>query len=145
MGPRTTSGKVSMKAELSNDSIHCYSRRYRGIRSVNRSFEDADFSFAFSIHSLSFFISLSPYFKAPLSRGIKDGIPDGCKVDQVSLMQRHGSRSVNPRLNREGRFDFDCSFASDFSPLFMSFTSLSIYVRSLSDIRSQKKSESLLI
>ncbi|RPD61200.1 phosphoglycerate mutase-like protein [Lentinus tigrinus ALCF2SS1-7] len=36
--------------------------------------------------------NLSPYFKPPVPSGIKEALPDDCKVDQVMLMHRHGSR-----------------------------------------------------
>ncbi|KAI0073451.1 phosphoglycerate mutase-like protein [Panus rudis PR-1116 ss-1] len=36
--------------------------------------------------------NLSPYFKAPVPKGIKTDLPSDCSVDQVVLMHRHGSR-----------------------------------------------------
>lgn len=30
--------------------------------------------------------NLSPYFKAPLPKGLQEGLPDGCVVDQASLV-----------------------------------------------------------
>ncbi|KAI0784218.1 phosphoglycerate mutase-like protein [Abortiporus biennis] len=36
--------------------------------------------------------NLSPYQKAPVPNGIKEELPGDCKVEQVMLMHRHGSR-----------------------------------------------------
>ncbi|CAL1716254.1 unnamed protein product [Somion occarium] len=36
--------------------------------------------------------NLSPYHKAPLQSGLKADLPADCKVEQVVLMHRHGSR-----------------------------------------------------
>ncbi|PWN53207.1 phosphoglycerate mutase-like protein [Violaceomyces palustris] len=37
--------------------------------------------------------NLSPYFDAPVAKGLSKGLPQGCEVEQVSLVQRHGSRN----------------------------------------------------
>ncbi|KAJ7679018.1 phosphoglycerate mutase-like protein [Mycena polygramma] len=36
--------------------------------------------------------NLSPYFKAPVAHGVSETLPADCAVEQVMLMQRHGSR-----------------------------------------------------
>nr|VWO95905.1 Major glycerophosphoinositol permease GIT3 (GroPCho permease GIT3) (Glycerophosphodiester transporter GIT3) [Ganoderma boninense] len=36
--------------------------------------------------------NLAPYSKAPVPHGIQETLPEDCTVDQVMLMQRHGSR-----------------------------------------------------
>ncbi|TCD65148.1 acid phosphatase pho5 [Steccherinum ochraceum] len=36
--------------------------------------------------------NLSPYFKAPVPKGIQEDLPEDCTVDQIMTMIRHGSR-----------------------------------------------------
>ncbi|KAH9856567.1 phosphoglycerate mutase-like protein [Lenzites betulinus] len=36
--------------------------------------------------------NLSPYKKGPVPHGVEEALPEGCEVEQVMLMHRHGSR-----------------------------------------------------